>query len=59
MTLFRPRTQPATCHDSRARLLRIEEKLLPRARQLELQPRVHADLDALGNTDIIADRVLF
>ena len=55
--VVQPRTQPAARHDSRARLLRIEEKLLPRPRQLELQPRLRADLDSLGNADLVADRV--
>ena len=57
--VVQPRTQPAARHDARARLLRIEEELRPRPRQLELQPRLRADFDPLRDADVVADRVAF
>ena len=53
------RTQTATRNDPGARLLRIEKKLRARSGQLELDPWIRADLDALGNANVIAGRVTF
>ena len=52
-------TQTAARHDPGARLFRIEEKLRARTGQLELESRIRADLDPLGDADVIAGRVTF
>ena len=53
------RTQTATRNDPGARLLRIEKQLRPRPCQLELDARIRADLDPLGDADFITGRVTF
>jgi hypothetical protein len=57
--VVQPRTQTAARHDPGARLLWIEKQLRPRPCQLELESRLRADLDPLGNANVIAGRVTF
>src|SRR6476659_1894521 len=53
------RTQTATRNDPGARLLRIEKQLRPRPCQFELDSRIRADLDPLGDSDFIIGCVTF
>ena len=57
MTLLRPGTQAATCHNAGAGLFRVEEKLRARAGQLELKSWLGTDFDSLGDAEVVADRV--
>ena len=53
------RTQTAARHDAGARLLRIEEQLRPRPRQLELDPGSAPTSIRSGMRTVITGRVTF